>query len=132
MVGTLGYLAPELPTTGRASTSSDVFAFGALLLEVACGRRPIEPKALQEELVLVDCVWEKYKEGRILEVVDPKLKGNFDESEAVMLKLRLLCSTIIRPSMRHAMRILDGEIELPDDLSNPGVIDPQEGFDELF
>jgi serine/threonine protein kinase len=56
VVGTLGYLAPELPRTGRASTSSDVFAFGALLLEVACGRRPIESKALQEELVFVDWV----------------------------------------------------------------------------
>jgi serine/threonine protein kinase len=56
VVGTLGYLAPELPRTGRASTNSDVFAFGALLLEVACGRRPIESKALQEELVLVDYI----------------------------------------------------------------------------
>jgi len=136
VVGTLGYLAPELPRTGRASTSSDVFAFGALLLEVACGRRPIEPKALQEELVLVDWVWEKYKDERILEIVDPKLNGNFDESEVVLvLKLGLLCSNdvpVVRPSMRQVMRILDGEVELPDDLSNPGVIDPQQGFDEFL
>ncbi|WJX62228.1 hypothetical protein P8452_47247 [Trifolium repens] len=136
VVGTLGYLAPELLRTGKASTSSDVFAFGAFLLEVACGRRPIEPKALQEELVLVDWVWERYKEGRILEVVDPKLNGNLDESEVVMvLKLGLICSNdvpIIRPSMRHVMRILDGEVELPNDLRKPGVIDPQEGFDEFL
>jgi serine/threonine protein kinase len=136
VVGTLGYLAPELLRTGKASTSSDVFAFGAFLLEVACGRRPIEPKALQEELVLVDWVWERYKEGRILEVVDPKLNGNFDENEVVMvLKLGLICSNdvpIIRPSMRHVMRILDGEVELPIDLRKPGVIDPQEGFDEFL
>jgi serine/threonine protein kinase len=136
VVGTLGYLAPELLRTGKASTSSDVFAFGAFLLEVVCGRRPIEPKALQEELVLVDWVWERYKEGRILEVVDPKLNGNLDESEVVMvLKLGLICSNdvpIIRPSMRHVMRILDGEVELPNDLRKPGVIDPQEGFDEFL
>ncbi|GAU39747.1 hypothetical protein TSUD_219900 [Trifolium subterraneum] len=103
---------------------------------VACGRRPIEPKALQEELVLVDWVWERYKEGRILEVVDPKLNNFFDESEVVMvLKLGLVCSNdvpIIRPSMRHVMRILDGEVELPNDLRKPGVIDPQEGFDEFL
>ena len=30
----------------QATTSSNVFAFGALLLEVVCGRRPIDPKAL--------------------------------------------------------------------------------------
>jgi hypothetical protein len=42
VVGTVGYLAPELTRTGRATTCSDVFAFGAFMLEVACGRRPIE------------------------------------------------------------------------------------------
>ncbi|KAE8725127.1 Detected protein of unknown function [Hibiscus syriacus] len=30
---TMGYIAPELPKTGKARTSSDVYAFGALLLE---------------------------------------------------------------------------------------------------
>ncbi|XP_039059061.1 L-type lectin-domain containing receptor kinase S.4-like [Hibiscus syriacus] len=42
IVGTMGYIAPDLPKTGKATTSSDVYAFGALLLEVACGRRPID------------------------------------------------------------------------------------------
>ncbi|MCI48531.1 L-type lectin-domain containing receptor kinase S.4-like, partial [Trifolium medium] len=63
LVGTFGYLAPELLRTGIATTSSDVFAFAALLLEVVCGRRPIDLKALQEELVLVDWVWERFKDG---------------------------------------------------------------------
>ncbi|KAF1883966.1 hypothetical protein Lal_00012926 [Lupinus albus] len=48
VVGTLGYLAPELPRTGIATTSTDVYAFGALLLEVACGRRPIEQRHYQK------------------------------------------------------------------------------------
>ncbi|KAL0338287.1 UNVERIFIED_CONTAM: L-type lectin-domain containing receptor kinase S.4 [Sesamum angustifolium] len=82
VVGTLGYLAPELPRTGRATTCSDVFAFGTLLLEVACGRRPIESKARPEDLVLVDYVWNKWKEGSILEVVDQKMKGD-------LMKMRL-------------------------------------------
>jgi serine/threonine protein kinase len=136
VVGTLGYLAPELPRTGKASTSSDVFAFGALLLEVACGRRPIEPNALQEELVLVEWVWEKYKQGRLLEVVDPKLNGSFDEIEVIMvLKLGIICSNdvpTLRPCMRQIVRILDGEVELPNELRKPGGIDSQEGFDEFL
>ncbi|PNX93046.1 L-type lectin-domain receptor kinase S.4 [Trifolium pratense] len=136
VVGTLGYLAPEFPRTGKASTSSDVFAFGALLLEVACGRRPIEPKLLHEELVLVEWVWEKYKEGRMLEVVDPKLNGKFDENEVMMvLKLGMICSNdvpTIRPSMRQVLRILDGEVELPNELRKPGGIDLQEGFGEFL
>ncbi|KAK7339684.1 hypothetical protein VNO77_20365 [Canavalia gladiata] len=136
VVGTLGYLAPELPRTGKATTSSDVFAFGALLLEVVCGRRPIDPKALPEELVLVDWVWERYKEGRILDVVDPKLNGNFDEKEVLMvLKLGLICSNDVpaaRPTMRQLLRHLDGEVELSEDLTKPRDISHQEGFDEFL
>ncbi|KAK0605077.1 hypothetical protein LWI29_022532 [Acer saccharum] len=43
LVGTIGYLAPELTKTGKATTGTDVFAFGAFMLEVACGRRPMVP-----------------------------------------------------------------------------------------
>nr|KYP42789.1 Lectin-domain containing receptor kinase A4.1 [Cajanus cajan] len=136
VVGTLGYLAPELPRTGKATPSSDVFAFGALLLEVACGLRPLEPKALPEDMVLVDCVWKKYKQGRILDVVDPKLNGHFNEREVLMvLKLGLLCSNgapASRPSMRQVVRYLHGEAGLPDELRKPEEVGFQEGFDEFL
>ncbi|CAK9185349.1 unnamed protein product [Ilex paraguariensis] len=118
VVGTLGYLAPELPRTGKATTSSDVYAFGALLLEVVCGRRPIEPKAGPEELVLVDWVGEKWREKRFLDVVDIKLKGEFEEKEVVMvLELGLMCSSnapLTRPSMRQVVRYLEGEAVVPE------------------
>jgi serine/threonine protein kinase len=35
-------MAPELSTTGKATTKTDVFSYGALALEVACGRRPVD------------------------------------------------------------------------------------------
>ncbi|KAG2690628.1 hypothetical protein I3760_09G196500 [Carya illinoinensis] len=124
VVGTLGYLAPELPRTGKATTSSDVFAFGALLLEVACGRRPTEQNATPEELVLVDWVWDRFIEGKVLEVIDPKLDGKYEEAEVVMvLKLGLMCSSntpMARPSMRQVVRYLEGEIEISDNLKAPG------------
>ncbi|XVF55226.1 hypothetical protein PTKIN_Ptkin06aG0019700 [Pterospermum kingtungense] len=136
VVGTLGYLAPELPKTGKATTSSDVYAFGALLLEVACGRRPIEPKALPEELVLVDWVWERFRQGRLLDVVDTRLEGQYDEIEMMMvLKLGLLCSNdapMARPSMRQIVRYLDGEAELPENLRPVGAFDGEKGFGEGF
>ncbi|CAN4118211.1 unnamed protein product [Withania somnifera] len=118
VVGTLGYLAPELPRTGRATTKTDMFAFGALLLEVVCGRRPIEHKAGPEEFVLVDLVWDKWREGKILDVVDYRLKGEFNESEVLMvLKLGLMCSNnqpLKRPSIRQMVRYLEGEIGIPE------------------
>ncbi|XP_004305188.1 PREDICTED: L-type lectin-domain containing receptor kinase S.4-like [Fragaria vesca subsp. vesca] len=123
VVGTLGYLAPELPRTGKASTGSDVYAFGALLLEVVCGRRPIEPNVKPEELVLVDWVWGRYKEGKVLEVVDPRLEGFYDEREVVMVvKLGLMCSAHgprARPNMRLVVRYLDGEVEVPEEVRPP-------------
>lgn len=123
VVGTLGYLAPELTRTGKPTTSSDIFAFGALLLEVACGRRPIEPKALPEELILVDWVWDRWRVGAILDVIDPKLGGEFDEVQAVVvLKLGLMCSNDspqARPGIRQVVRYLEGEAVLPEVVPAP-------------
>lgn len=51
IVGTLGYLAPELAKTGKATRRTDVYGYGALMLEVSSGRRPIEPQRNPEELV---------------------------------------------------------------------------------
>ena len=43
VVGTLGYMAPELTVTGKATTTIDAFGFGGLLLELASRRRSINP-----------------------------------------------------------------------------------------
>ncbi|GMN24071.1 hypothetical protein TIFTF001_000399 [Ficus carica] len=113
VAGTVGYLAPELSRTGKATTSSDVFAFGVFMLEVACGRTPIEPQGPPEEVDLVDWVLECWKVGAILDASDPKLEGDFlaDEMELV-LKLGLLCSRSLpakRPTMRQLTQYLDGK-----------------------
>ncbi|XP_062088987.1 L-type lectin-domain containing receptor kinase S.4-like [Humulus lupulus] len=73
IVGTLGYMAPELTRTGRATESTDVYSYGTLLLEVACGRRPIEPYKNGGEIVLVDWARKQHCAGDITRVVDPTL-----------------------------------------------------------
>lgn len=127
VVGTLGYIAPELTKTGKPTTSSDVFAFGALLLEVVCGRRPVETKAMPEELILLDWVWDNWRRGSVLEVVDPRLKGEFNEIEVVVvIKLGLLCSNNAprkRPTMREVVRYVEGELPLPEVLAGPDEYD---------
>ncbi|XP_043712017.1 L-type lectin-domain containing receptor kinase IV.1-like [Telopea speciosissima] len=121
VVGTIGYLAPELCKTGKANPSVDVFAFGVFLLEVACGRRPIlEPAEASEECrrVLVNWVISCWSRGMILDTVDSKLGMNYEVKEMeLVLKLGLLCShsiPTIRPSMRQVLRYLEGEVPLPD------------------
>ncbi|KAJ6832833.1 L-type lectin-domain containing receptor kinase IV.1-like [Iris pallida] len=116
VVGTMGYIAPELGRTGKATTATDVFAYGAFLLEVACGRRPIESKS--EQMVLVDWVLENWKKGSVLATCDPRLREEFSVAEMeLVLKLGLLCSHPLpaaRPGMRQVMQFLDGDAAFPE------------------
>ncbi|KAI3964925.1 hypothetical protein MKX01_001835 [Papaver californicum] len=120
ITGTLGYMAPELIITGKATTSSDVFAFGALLLEVACGRRPAELHKSENEdgEILVDWVLNCWRRGAILQTSDSNLGNEYIKEEMeLVLKLGLLCShndSKARPSMRQVMQYLEGELPLPE------------------
>lgn len=139
VVGTLGYLAPELSRTGRPTTSSDVFAFGALLLEMVCGRRPIAPKGAAEEVVLVEWVWEMWRLGKVVDVADVRMCADFnvDEVERV-LKLGVMCSSNAasrRPGMRMVVRYLNGEAELPEMMENSarfGSVREVDGFEDYI
>ncbi|KAK9158276.1 hypothetical protein Scep_004850 [Stephania cephalantha] len=114
--GTMGYLAPEYLLTGKATDKSDVFSFGAVVLEVVCGRRPIEREG--GFCSLVDWVWSLHREGRVGSGVDVRLLGGeFDEEEMRRVVLvGLACSSpdpITRPTMRSVVQMLSGEAEPP-------------------
>ncbi|KAG9454598.1 hypothetical protein H6P81_007502 [Aristolochia fimbriata] len=118
----------ELLRTGKATTSTDVFAFGAFMLEVACGKRPIitDASSTSQELVLVDWVSEcQRRRGSILEAADPRLGSNYvTEEMELVLNLGLLCSHPLpdfRPSMTQVMEYLDRNIDLPDQYWSDGI-----------
>ncbi|KAI3822605.1 hypothetical protein L1987_10199 [Smallanthus sonchifolius] len=120
--GTMGYLAPEYLLTGRASEKTDVYSFGAVVLEVASGRRPIEREAVGvgvngQRSSLVDWAWGLHREGRLLAVVDGRLGGEFEEAEMMkVLLVGLVCShpdPSVRPTMRSVVQMLAGEAEVP-------------------
>ncbi|XP_065855164.1 probable L-type lectin-domain containing receptor kinase S.5 [Euphorbia lathyris] len=113
--GTLGYIAPECFHTGKATRESDVYGFGAVVLEVVCGQRPwTKNEGFQ---LLVDWVWWLHREGRVLEAVDVKLKGEFVVEEAQrLLLLGLACSHPIaaqRPKTKIIFQIISGAVEVP-------------------
>ncbi|KAL3374520.1 hypothetical protein AABB24_006149 [Solanum stoloniferum] len=114
VVGTLGYLAPEVVTRANPTAASDVYSFGVVVLEVACGRRPIDfGNVLEEEEVLIDWVRQKYREGRLCEAADKRIKGQCSEEEMeAMLKLGLTCchpDPLRRPTMGEVVAVLLGE-----------------------
>ncbi|PUZ72619.1 hypothetical protein GQ55_2G409400 [Panicum hallii var. hallii] len=118
VVGTMGYLAPELGHTGKATPATDVFAFGAFLLEVTCGRRPIEQDEHGNHTVLVDWVTGRWRRGLIIDAADTMTPDGFNPDEvSLVLKLGLLCSHPLpnaRPTIRQVMQYLDGDMVLPD------------------
>ncbi|KAI6668424.1 hypothetical protein NL676_013546 [Syzygium grande] len=139
VVGTFGYLAPEHTRTGKVTRNTDVYAFGVFLIEVACGRRPIETREA-EDVILVDRVFSCWVGGAILEARDPKLGAEFVEEEMeLVLKLGLMCShsdPLMRPSMRQVLQYLEGDLPMPElssiGLSSGGLtFAHREGFDDL-
>ncbi|KAK6272021.1 hypothetical protein POUND7_009104 [Theobroma cacao] len=118
VVGTLGYMAPELARTGKATTSTDVFAFGTFMLEIACGRKPLELQLDPEGTILADWVLQLWKAGAILDASDHRLEGEYVAEEMeLVLRLGLLCTNpraSNRPSMRQLVQYLDGNVTLPE------------------
>ncbi|KAL3820474.1 hypothetical protein ACJIZ3_006379 [Penstemon smallii] len=114
VVGTIGYIAPEIVVSGRASTKTDVFGYGVLVLEVISGRRPIE----EGKPPLVDWVWELLRKGELISAVDERLisRENLDVEEVDrVLNLGLLCAhpdPNARPTMRQVVKLFDGKVEV--------------------
>ncbi|CAL9042784.1 unnamed protein product, partial [Musa banksii] len=53
-------------------------SFGIIALEIACGRRPVEPAEQPNKVRLVEWVWDLFGRRTILEAAYEKLHGNFD------------------------------------------------------
>jgi len=118
VVGTMGYLAPELARTGKATTQTDVYAFGIFILEVTCGQRPINSHADDSSQILVDWVVEHWHKGSLTYTLDSRIQGNYNSDEVrLALNLGLLCAHPFcnaRPNMRQVIQYLNGEMPLPE------------------
>ncbi|KAK8698813.1 hypothetical protein V6N13_114920 [Hibiscus sabdariffa] len=117
LAGTMGYLAPECHMAGKASKQSDVYSYGVVALEIACGRKPIQPRASEGKVNLVEWVWDLYGRAELLEACDPRLNGEFAEQEIEQLMIvGLWCAhpdENSRPSMQQAIHALNFEAPLP-------------------
>ncbi|WCJ42939.1 G-type lectin S-receptor-like serine/threonine-protein kinase RKS1 [Euphorbia peplus] len=103
VVGTYGYMSPEYAMHGLFSVKSDVYSFGVLLIEIISGRRNSSFYDQTTNSNLIGYVWELWKEGRSLEIVDSSLDDSYQELEvARCIQIGLLCvqeSAADRPTM---------------------------------
>lgn len=112
VVGTLGYLAPELASASSPTEASDVYSFGVVVLEVVCGRRPIQ-YGEEEDMVLVDWVRDLYGQGVVVNAADERVRTECDTDDEIelLLKLGLACchpDPAKRPTMREIVSLLIG------------------------
>ncbi|XP_041026365.1 probable L-type lectin-domain containing receptor kinase S.5 [Juglans microcarpa x Juglans regia] len=118
IAGTPGYMAPETFLVGRATVETDIYAFGVLVLEVVCGRKPGKQNEDNDyNNGIVYWLWELHRREGILDAVDPRLDGKFDEEGMKrMLVLGLACchpNPHHRPSMKTVLQVIIGEAPLP-------------------
>ncbi|EAZ10276.1 hypothetical protein OsJ_00111 [Oryza sativa Japonica Group] len=115
VVGSRGFMAPEYKQGGCLSLQTDVYSFGATLLQIIRGKH-ISPSslALSDEShnygPLNKWAWNLWKDGNLMELIDPSLH---DENHASEIKrwvqIALLCvqqSPEERPSMWDVLLML--------------------------
>ncbi|KAK9902605.1 hypothetical protein M0R45_001537 [Rubus argutus] len=115
VVGTMGYIAPEYVGEGKATKETDMFSFGVVALEIACGRRTYHDGEFH--LPLFRWVWHLYLEGNLLDAADERLEMDFDHTEMEYLLIMGLWCTHLHPRERpkagQVIKVLQLEAPLP-------------------
>lgn len=113
--GTTGYIAPELVSRsfGVISHKSDVYSFGMLLMEMAGGRRNVNPRAENSSQVY----YPSWIYDRLLqsEGPEPEVHDSFeiDDMEKKLCKVGLWCIQMRpadRPSMSRVIEMLEADV----------------------
>jgi hypothetical protein len=118
--GTKGYLAPEWLLEQGVSEKSDIYSYGMVLLEMIGGQRNVcligndENRAEKKWQYYPKIVYEKMREGKLMEVVDQRVLegGGIDEKEVRRLVyVAFWCiqeRARLRPTMARVVEMLEG------------------------
>ncbi|XP_074381266.1 L-type lectin-domain containing receptor kinase IX.1-like [Apium graveolens] len=118
LAGTLGYLAPEYVSTGRASKESDIYSFGVVILEIVTGRKAsYTVEDAKSEMGLIEWIWNLYGSEDLLSAADGRLNTIYDVRQVECLMIvGLWCAhpdCNLRPSIRQVIQVLNFEVALP-------------------
>ncbi|KAJ0900590.1 putative protein kinase RLK-Pelle-CrRLK1L-1 family [Helianthus annuus] len=109
--GTRGYMDPHYRKTGELSTKTDVYSFGVVLLEVLCGRRPLDFVVSGRQKWLVSWAQQCIREGVAHRVIDRGLRGRIaDDGLRIFQDITLQCLHE-RPDKRPTMAEVVAKLE---------------------
>ncbi|CAN8294291.1 unnamed protein product [Cochlearia groenlandica] len=125
VAGTHGYLAPEYALYGQLTEKTDVYSFGIVILETMCGRKALDLSNSESpnKILITDWAWPLVKAGKTQEALAPSLLrdecSRISNPKGIMvrfLQVGILCahvSVALRPTILDAVKMLEGDIEVP-------------------
>ncbi|XP_073107703.1 probable receptor-like protein kinase At1g11050 [Elaeis guineensis] len=118
VAGTHGYLAPEYALYGQLTEKSDVYSFGVLVLEIMSGRKALDKSAESNSALITDWASKLVKSGRVEEVLDAAMvnEGNPKGIMERFVLVGILCAHVmvaLRPTISEALKMLEGDIDVP-------------------
>ncbi|GAU24781.1 hypothetical protein TSUD_356110 [Trifolium subterraneum] len=131
LAGTFGYIDPECQRTGNTNKINDIYSFGIILFVLITGRQAIVRTA-EQSIHILEWVTPIIRAGDIQNVIDPKLKGEFNINSAwKIVEIAMLCTSrnvAERPDIRKILAELNECLSLEMILRNNGTEKP---IDEL-
>ncbi|KAJ9560932.1 hypothetical protein OSB04_006092 [Centaurea solstitialis] len=82
IAGTYGYMAPEYALHGYLTDKADLYSYGIVLLEIVSGTANTVDRTKENQFILLDRAVALKNEGNLMELVDPRLGPQCQQSLA--------------------------------------------------